>query len=157
MSPLKQDIAVLDAAMRTLVQVMKRPQTWTALLSRADLTIDRPGATILRIIVAQPGTVRLHDLAERLGVEAPSITRKTQQLEEAGLLYRERDERDGRAFSLRITEKGRVVARKIDTAQRQILESALQDWLGPDRQQFITLFQRFSEDLSQQYNETPRK
>ena len=157
MTDLGQDIADLDTAMRNLVQTMKRPQTWAALSARADLTIDRPGATVLRLLVAQPGNWRLHDLAERLGIEAPSITRKAQQLELAGLVYRERDLKDGRAFSLRITEKGRIVARKIATAQRQILEAALQDWPSDDRQQFIKLFQRFSDDLSQQYKPTLNK
>lgn len=147
----KQDIADLEAAMRSLVQTMKRPQSWTQLSARAGLTIDRPGATVLRILVSQPGNWRLHDLAEYLGVEAPTITRKAQQLELAGLVFRERDEKDGRAFSLRITEKGRIVARKLETAQRQVIEAALHAWPDSDRQQFITLFQRFSDDISQQY------
>lgn len=151
MTDLGQDIADLDAAMRNLVQTMKRPQTWAALSARADLTIDRPGATMLQLLVAQPGNWRLHDLAERLGVEAPTITRKAQQLELAGLVFRVRDAKDGRAFSLRITEKGRIVARKLETAQRQVLEAALRAWPDTDRQQFTTLLQRFSDDLSQQY------
>ena len=129
--------------------MMKRPQSWDLLTARADILIDRPGATILRILASIPGKWRLHDLAIRLGVEAPSITRQAQQLEHAGLAYRERDKKDGRVFSLRITEKGRIVARKIDVAQRKILESALQDWPDTDQQQFIKLFQRFSNDLNQ--------
>ena len=157
MADLEQDIANLEVAIRNFVQTMKRPQTWAMLSARAELTIDRPGATILRLLVAQPGNWRLHDLAEQLGVEAPSITRKTQQLELAGLVYRQRDEKDGRAFSLRITEKGRIVARKIETAQRQIIEAALQDWPSTERQHFIELFQRFSTDLSQQYKPTHNK
>ena len=151
MIDLKQDIADLDAAMRSLVQTTKRPQSWAQLTIRADLKIDRPGATVLRILVSQPGNWRLHDLAEYLGVEAPTITRKAQQLELAGLVFRERDEKDGRAFSLHITEKGRMIARKLETAQRQVLETALHAWPDADRQQFIALFQRFSDDLSQQY------
>jgi DNA-binding MarR family transcriptional regulator len=157
MPALSQDIADLDAAMRSLVKTMKRPQTWTVLTDRANLTIDRPSATILRILLSQPGNCRLHDLATRIGVEAPSVTRTAQQLEQTGLAYRERDEKDGRAFTLQITEKGRIVARKLETAQRQILESALQNWPDADRQQFTNLFQRFSHDLSQQYTATPNK
>ena len=157
MPALKEDIDDLDAALSSIVQTMKRPRTWAVLTRRADLTIDRPGAIILGILVLQPGNWRLHDLAERLSVEAPTITRKIQQLELAGLVYRERDEKDGRAFSVRISEKGRIVARKIETAQRQILEAALQDWPSTDRQQFIKLSKRFGDDLDQQYKQTPPK
>ena len=157
MPKLNQDIADLDTAMRSLFKIIKRPQTWTTLTERADLTIDRPSAAILHILIARPSKCRLHDLAERIGVEAPSITRKAQQLELAGLAYREPDEKDGRASSLLITEKGRIVARKLETAQRQILEAALQDWPDADRQQFIQLFQRFSDNLGQQYTPTPNE
>lgn len=134
--------------MRTMVQTIKRPQTWTTLTARAGLTIDRPGATILRILASQPGTWRLHDLAERIGVEAPSVTRKVQQLEQAGLLVRERDPQDGRAFSVVLSPTGRDVALKLEAAQRVVLEEALQDWPAADLAQFINLFQRFSADLN---------
>ena len=133
--------------MLSMAQTMKRPQTWTALTNRAGLSIDRPGATILRILTSQPGTWRLHDLAERIGVEAPSITRKAQQLEQAGLLSRERDPLDGRAFSVQVTPAGRIVAIKLEAAQRFVLEAALKDWPAVDLAQFIQLFQRFSVDL----------
>ncbi len=137
----QESIIALESAMRAMVQTMKRPQTWTALTAQAGLSIDRPGATILRILASRPGTWRLHDLAERIGVEAPSITRKAQQLEQAGLLSRKRDPQDGRAFSVQLTPAGRVIAMKLEAAQRRVLEAALKDWPAADLAQFINLFQ----------------
>lgn len=145
----KESIIALESAMRAMAQTIKRPQTWATLTARAGLSIDRPGATILRILASQPGTWRLHDLAERIGVEAPSITRKTQQLEQAGLLGRERDPQDGRAFSVQVTPAGRVIAMKLEAAQRHVLEEALKDWPAADLAQFVNLFQRFSENFGQ--------
>jgi len=146
---LETDLATLESALRLVFRTMKRPHNWARLAKQAGVDIDRPAATILHTLVAhQNESCRVHDLATLLGIEAPSVTRKTQELEQAGYLRRVPDPHDGRAISLRITPQGRAVSTKLWEAQREIISQALSHWQTAERQQFIALFERFSNDLA---------
>jgi DNA-binding MarR family transcriptional regulator len=156
MSPLENDIEILENAVRLFAQTMKRPQRWAAVMVQAKTDLDRPSAVILQILLNEHGACRVQDLAVRLGIEPPSVTRKTQELEQAGFLRRVPDPADRRAIDLRITSRGRSVAKRLYNAQRDILAKALQDWNPADRRQFVKLFERFSDDLSRTSVQQPR-
>ncbi len=143
----ENDLEILDNAMRVFFQVVKRPQHWSRITQRSNVTIDRPSAIILKLLNSQ-GPCHVQDLADHLGIEAPSITRKTQELEQAGYLSRSPGKEDRRAVDLRITASGRSIARRLSDAQREVIAEALRDWLPSERRQFAGLFKRFSDDLS---------
>lgn len=149
MDDTQHDIKELEAIMRNLFRSFKRSQYWTIVSQRADITMDRPAAILLHSIASNPSEKHHgQTLATRLGVEAPSITRKTQQLEREGYLVRVPDPKDRRAVSLEATAKGRAMSQRIANAQLSIMEDATQDWSAEDRQQFTKLFHRFSQDLT---------
>jgi len=142
----------LEEAMRLFFQTMKRPQRWAAVTAQAGVNIDRPAALILHMLIAHQGRpCRIQDLAIQLGIEAPSVTRKTQELEQAGYLQRIPDPLDKRAIGLKVTASGRNVGSRLWKAQRQAMRRALSGWPTVERQEFIALFQRFSNDLAGQY------
>ncbi len=60
-------------------------------------------ASVWRLGEATPGT-----LAELEGVRRPTMTRVIAQLEEAGMVERRADPRDGRCFLITPTEEGRA-------------------------------------------------
>src|SRR5439155_14216396 len=62
--------------------------------------------TVLAIIRDNPG-IRQRTLAELLMVREPNMTRMIQGLQGAGLIAREIDKSDRRAFHLILTDKGR--------------------------------------------------
>ena len=69
-------------------------------------------------------------LADRLGVEGPSLVRQLDQLEASGLVERRADSHDRRAKTLHLTENGRAFADKIEAVlgeQRQRLLASLSD------------------------------
>ena len=103
------------------------------------------------LIAHQGRPCRIQDLAIQLGIEAPSVTRKTQELEQAGYLQRIPDPLDKRAIGLKVTASGRNVGSRLWKAQRQAMRRALSGWPTVERQEFIALFQRFSNDLAGQY------
>src|SRR4051812_23155419 len=107
MEDLQADLKTLESAMRLFFQTMKRPQRWTDLTVRAGVSIDRPGAMILQVLASSP-TERygVQDLATLLGIEAPSVTRKTQELESSGYIRRVRSAEDKRSVSLELTPAG---------------------------------------------------
>lgn len=148
MDSLEHDIEILENAVRLFAQTMKRPQRWAAVTSRAKIDIDRPSAVILQtLLLSERGFCRVQDMAVRLGIEPPSVTRKTQELEQAGYLRRVPDPADRRATDLHITGRGRVIAKRLWKAQRSMLADTLEDWNPADRRQFVKLFEQFSNDL----------
>ncbi|HVV67119.1 MAG TPA: MarR family transcriptional regulator [Candidatus Saccharimonadales bacterium] len=148
MDLLNSDLETLENAMRLFFQTMKRPHTWARVTEQTGIHLDRPAAVILHLLADSSTPLHVQDLASQLGIEAPSVTRKTQSLERAGYLQRVPDARDRRLIDLRITPRGRAAARKLWGAQRNIVAETLKDWNSDERRQFVRLFERFSSDLS---------
>lgn len=140
--------------MRLFFQFMKRPQHWARVMAHAGVNLDRPSAIILHTLAGQ--SCRVQDLASQLGVEAPSITRKTQELEAMGLLRRVPDRNDRRAIDLRITTRGKALVNRLWKSQRLPMSQVLERWPANDRKQLITLFSRFSQDLADLNYSTPK-
>lgn len=149
MDVLEADLETLETAMRLFFQTMKRPQHWAHVNAMAGVNIDRPAAAVLHTLMSpRTGGWRVQDLATQLGIEAPSVTRKTQELEQAGYLRRTRNPLDKRAIGLQLTARGRAINTRIWKAQRQAIAQALSMWPTAERKQFVSLFQRFSQDLA---------
>ncbi|HVX24606.1 MAG TPA: MarR family transcriptional regulator [Candidatus Saccharimonadales bacterium] len=153
MGALEADLELIEEAMSRFFQAMKRPQAWTRITERAGVQIDRPAAGILHALMLYHGNqgCHLNDLAAQLSIEAPSVTRKTQELEQAGLIRRRRDPQDGRAVDLQLTARGRQVSRKLWDARRAGVHEILASWPASDRQRFVKLFDRFSQDINMYY------
>ena len=158
MSGFDIDVATLEDAVRSFIQTFKRPQHWTQVVTRSGVSLDRPSAIILQTLLAnKPRKLRVQDLAQQLGIEPPSITRKTQQLEEAGCLKRQVDANDRRATTLEVTAYGKRAADKLWTAHRQIMSDALRSWPASERHTFVKLFQKFADDMSMISTKQPIK
>lgn len=147
MESLENDLEILENAMRDFFQDMKRPQNWEHIKVRSGVVIDRPSAIILKSLLSAPAPCRVQSLADQLGIEAPFITRKTQELERAGYISRVQDKDDRRAVDLHITPSGRSITKRLWKVQRDIMAEALRQWKPSERRQFVTLFKRFSGDL----------
>jgi DNA-binding MarR family transcriptional regulator len=80
--------------------------------------IDRAGATLLLKLVAGGDALRVTDLADLLGVDAPTVTRKVQQLEREELVGRRVDPDDRRAVRVCLTPSGRRTIDRIRMARR---------------------------------------
>jgi DNA-binding MarR family transcriptional regulator len=151
METLEADLEKLETAMRLYIQTIKRPQQWANITAQAGVNLDRPAAYILHtLMLPRPQGWRVQDLAAQLGIEAPSVTRKTQELEAAGYLQRTRNPLDKRAIGLRLTPRGRTVTTRLWKIQRQGIARVLEQWPASERRQFVELFQRFSTDLAAQ-------
>jgi DNA-binding MarR family transcriptional regulator len=65
------------------------------------------------------------EVARRLGLATPTVTRATTRMEAAGLLRREPHERDRRLVRLPLTERGRALESVIGEEMEQLSERAL--------------------------------
>ena len=91
------------------------------------------------------------ELAERLGVEPPTVTKMLRRLEACGLLERRADPEDARSLRVYLTEKGRdlegPVVRCWERAERTVL-AGMND---RDRQTFRRLLDRVKSNLDPEF------
>jgi DNA-binding MarR family transcriptional regulator len=89
--------------------------------------------------------LRVTDLAELLGVDTPTVTRKVQQLERLNFVVREADAEDGRATRIQLTQAGRDALERVLAAHREFLARVFAAWNNKDLTTFASLLERFSE------------
>jgi DNA-binding MarR family transcriptional regulator len=111
-------IATIPHVMRHLLAHARRRATWKR--------ITYQQYNVLRIIHTE-GPVAQADIARRLLVTAPVVTRLVSGLVDAGLLERGRDARDRRSVRLTLTHSGRRRA----AAMRRDLERAAAELIEP--------------------------
>jgi DNA-binding MarR family transcriptional regulator len=134
----------LESALQAIFRQLKQTRLHEYLLRRAQAKVDRTGSAFLHVLAEEPAGLRMTELAERLHIDAPAVTRKAQQLERAGLVERGPDQADGRAIRLRLTPAGRSTTEAIHAAHRAWLEAVLTDWPAADRAELTRLLLRFA-------------
>jgi MarR family transcriptional regulator, organic hydroperoxide resistance regulator len=97
-----------------------------AVLRAAKITTAQ--AAVLSVVVASERPVTQRVVADALGLNQSAVTAMTNRLLRMKLLERERDDADGRAWRLRLSEAGRAALRRIEQPFRRVnqtLEAAL--------------------------------
>ena len=84
----------------------------------AAVPLDRAAVMVLGQL-AEAGPVRPGELAARLGVEAPHVTRQVQRLQQAGYADRAPDPDDRRAQLIKLTPAGKAASDRIREAGHQ--------------------------------------
>jgi DNA-binding MarR family transcriptional regulator len=112
----------------------------------AGVDLDRPGYTLLLRLAACGGT-RLSLLAEMLGLDLSTVSRKAARLEEQGLLERAPDPDDARAVLVHLSDAGRRAVEQLSAARRVRLAAAIEHWSEEDRAELGRLVGRRMDDL----------
>ncbi len=98
---------VKEATGYTLAKVCKAYRgNVGALLAEIGL---HPGQEMVLIELWETDGLRGGELAERLGVEPPTVTKMLRRLERCGFVERRKDPRDARSFRVYLTEDGRAL------------------------------------------------
>ena len=87
-------------------------------------------------------------LADLLDVEAITLCRMIDRLEEAGLVERRPDPTDRRAWRIYLTEKARPILDELRSLADRMIEDALDGLTGPDRDTLETLLERIRNNLN---------
>ena len=140
------DLMELEQALTRVAHLLTRAKRHDRLVDEAGVTVDRAGAPLLRLLDEATEPVRLGELADRLGVEAPHVTRQVQRLERAGLLERVADPSDRRAQRVRLTGAGTERSRACAAGLRRMAE-ALEAWSDEDRHRLAVLCHRMVDDF----------
>ena len=86
-------------------------------------------------------------LADLLGVDAPTVTRKVQQLEQEGYVARHPDPDDRRATRIELSPAGRRTLQRVLDARRAWIASLFEDWDRAELVAFASALGRFSTTL----------
>jgi MarR family transcriptional regulator, organic hydroperoxide resistance regulator len=73
-----------------------------------------PGQEMILVALWREGELNLSELAERLGVQPPTVTRMVQRMEASGLVERCADPSDQRVSRVRASARGRAVQREVE-------------------------------------------
>jgi DNA-binding MarR family transcriptional regulator len=141
-------IVQIQECLSIMAQSMNQVRAHEHLLQAAGVRIDKAGIALLfKLQRHGDSPLRVTDLAELLGVDPPTVTRKVQQLEKLGFVIREADAADGRATRIQLTQDGRDTLERVLKAHREFLARLFDSWSEKDLDTFSAMLKRFSEAI----------
>ncbi|MCC0095717.1 MarR family transcriptional regulator [Streptomyces flavotricini] len=93
--------------------------------------------------LARTGPRSAADLAPDVGVDRSGVTRRASRLEAAGLIRREPDPADGRAYLLVLTEEGRAAVAELRDRLAAHIMASLSSWPPGEAERFAHDLHRF--------------
>ncbi|GAB2566970.1 MarR family winged helix-turn-helix transcriptional regulator [Nocardia heshunensis] len=137
----------LERALARVAYLLTRVRRHDQAMVKCGLTMDRASVPLLRLLADADEPMRLGELATRLDVEAPHVTRQIQRLEKAGYIERVADPDDGRAQLARPTAAGRNAMEAIRGVMRGWMQDALADWSTEELKALAVLNHRMVDDF----------
>jgi MarR family transcriptional regulator, organic hydroperoxide resistance regulator len=92
------------------------------------------------------------ELAERLGVEPPTVTKMLRRLEACGLLERRRDPSDARSFRVYLTQKGRELEGPVARCWEEVEEKTLAGMTAGERKTFHRLLTKIRTNVDESFD-----
>ncbi|HXW31480.1 MAG TPA: MarR family transcriptional regulator [Acidimicrobiales bacterium] len=148
-APLTVESPALDAlstSMQAYGRMVTQGRVIEAVLKRTRIDLSRADVGLMKVLRDSGVGVRPGDLADRLGVDAPTVTRRVQQLEARHLVRRTADPLDRRAQLVQLTASGNRLIERAMAAFHEWLETVLFAWKESDREQLAELLARFVDD-----------
>ncbi|GHI92696.1 MULTISPECIES: MarR family winged helix-turn-helix transcriptional regulator [Streptomyces] len=114
----------------------------------AGLALDRPAMGVLLSLRTADRALRIGEIADRMQVVGPHVTRQVQTLEKRGLVRRVADPHDRRASLIEPTGSGTEAANRYVTSLLGWFAEALADWPRQDRDDLARLLTRLADDVT---------
>ena len=103
----------------------------------------------------QDEVLSLNALAERTATDQSSASVVVQRLVDGGYVSRTAKKEDRRHIELRLTPKGRAIARKSPPPAQQKILAVIENMSARDRKQFATLLESFVDEFGVQGKKAP--
>ncbi|MFD5237026.1 MarR family winged helix-turn-helix transcriptional regulator [Streptomyces tendae] len=114
----------------------------------AGLALDRPAMGVLVTLRTADQPLRIGEIADRMQVVGPHVTRQVQALEKRGLVHRVADPHDRRASLIEPTAAGLDAANRYVASLLGWFAEALADWPRQDREDLTRLLTRLADDVT---------
>lgn len=101
----------------------------------------------LCVLLALPlyGPVSQRDLIDRIGIDKSTMVRLIDELEDGGLIARERTPQDRRAYSIVLTPQGEETLAKARRTTEEVGGEMFGGFTGPERRLLVDLLRRLAE------------
>lgn len=136
----------LHGSLVEIVGVMNRPQRDEAMVREAGISLDRALFPLL-VLVERLGPIGVVELADRVGRDYTTVSRQVSKLETLGLILRQASKLDRRVRESVITEKGKAMTDRVDTAREKIGVSIFSTWDDGDFDNLVRLMRKLAADL----------
>lgn len=113
-----------------------------------------PGQDAVLLAIAED-LVPLRELAERLQVKPPTVTKTVARLSAQGILEREQISAEARQSAVRLTERGLALLGEIRRAQKETERDAFADLSPKQRRTLRKLLRRVEKSLTAGGTEAP--
>jgi DNA-binding MarR family transcriptional regulator len=140
--------AVLLPRLTQLSGAMNRGRLYDRGVAAAGLPVERPAVTVLVTLHAAGRPLRIGEIASRMEVVGPHVTRLVAGLEQQGLVHRVTDPDDKRARLIEPTPAGRAAIERYLAFVLGTFSDALAGWSADDRRELGRLLARLVDDLS---------
>lgn len=110
--------------------------------------LDRPAVGVLMSLHMADRPLRIGEIAERMQVVGPHVTRQVQGLERRGLVRRVADPHDRRASLIEPTAEGADAAGRYANSLVGWFTEAIADWSDQDRRDLGRLLGRLADDVT---------
>jgi DNA-binding MarR family transcriptional regulator len=128
--------------------VLNRSSLVERAMESVGLGLDRPAMSVLVTLRMADQPLRVGEIARRMQVVGPHVTRQMNELERRGLARRVADPDDQRARLIELTPEGAAAADRYLQTLLGWFTAALSDWPAQDRRDFGRLLGRFVDDLT---------
>ncbi len=145
----------LEALERELSVFIRRTRASSRDMARAVHPDLEPGAYALLVRIHEVGAGRATDLAAYFGIGKATMSRQLRPLEELGLVAREPDPADGRAYLLRLTEEGRHRFLRLRRERRERYLELMASWDVADIGELARLLHRLNDVKEQAHRTAP--
>lgn len=115
--------------------------------SLSELGLHAGQDVLLWHLGQQPDGMLISEIAGRLGVEQPTVTRSLNRLADGGWFVREAVPGDRRAIRIRLTDKGRAAVPRIEAAWQGLAEAATAGLAPGQRAQLADLLEIVRKNL----------
>ncbi len=106
------------------------------------------GQEMILVALWQNPDMTLSQLAERLGVQPPTVSRMVRRMEKSGLVERKGCRDDARVSSIRATPKGNALRQNIETVWQTLEAQTTAGLTEPERLLFRRLLEQVRDNLS---------
>jgi len=113
----------------------------------ADLGLHPGQDVLLWILGEEPEGLLVSELAERLGIESPTVTRTLARLEPGGWFVREQVPGDRRAVRIRLTSQAQELLPRVEANWRTLASIATAGFGRGEREQLVSLLDRVRDNL----------
>jgi DNA-binding MarR family transcriptional regulator len=113
----------------------------------AELELHAGQDVLLHTLAQEPDGLVVSEIAARLGIEPPTVTRSLDRLERGGWITREPAAGDRRAVRIRPTARAIDVVDRIEAVWRDLAVSATSELDPREREQLVALLGRCREGL----------